>query len=123
MGILWALAGPGTVLGVGGAVVLGLNSHAAPTKEAEYSVISCEVVTSLSKKREARNRARGGGRRWRKCLLQRSGAETQGGGYPGEEPSSRRREWVWPVHRTAGRPLCLEHSDGGGGIVAKAKPA
>lgn len=50
MGILWALAGPGTVLGVGGAVVLGLNSHAAPTKEAEYTVISCEVVTSLSKK-------------------------------------------------------------------------
>lgn len=33
MSILWAFAGPGTVLGVGGAVVLGLNSHAAPTKE------------------------------------------------------------------------------------------
>lgn len=80
MGILWALAGPGTVLGVGGAVVLGLNSHAAPTKETEYTVISCEVVTSLLKK-EARNGARGEAGDGGSCLLQRSGAETQGGGY------------------------------------------
>lgn len=123
MGVLRALAGLGTALGVGGALVLGLNSHAAPAKETEYTIIPCEVVTSLLKKErpgpELEGEAGDGGR----CLLQSSGAETQRGGNPGEEPSSRRREWVWPVHRTARRPLCLERSDGGGGIVATAKPA
>lgn len=59
MGVLWAIAGPGTVPSAGGAVVLGLNSHAVPTKKTEYTLI-CEVVTSLLKKREAKHRAREG---------------------------------------------------------------
>lgn len=34
--------GPGTVLGAGGAVVLGLGLHMVPTKETEWTATSCE---------------------------------------------------------------------------------
>lgn len=59
MGILWALAGPGTVPGAGSVVVLGLNSRAVSTKETEYIGVSCDVVTSLLRRSKEQSSRRG----------------------------------------------------------------
>lgn len=76
MGILWALAGPGTVPGAGGVVVLGLNSHAVSTKETEYTGMSCEVVTSLLKREKQGTELEKGKLEMEGGVSERSGAET-----------------------------------------------
>lgn len=76
MGILWALAGPGTVPGAGSVVVLGLNSRAVSTKETEYIGVSCDVVTSLLRREKQGTELEKGKLELEGRVLERSGAET-----------------------------------------------